>query len=167
MSEAVHASAVLARGRGVLLRGASGAGKSTLAAALVERGARLVADDRVWLSARGGRLLASAPAAIAGLLELRGLGLVAAPFERAAVSRLVVDLVPRDEWERMPKAGALHAELLGVRLPRQPVRGADPASLLLVEAALAPGGAFAGRGSGLALAPDPSNMTHLRGQEQA
>jgi serine kinase of HPr protein (carbohydrate metabolism regulator) len=160
LSEAIHASAVLARGGGVLLRGASGAGKSTLAAALVERGARLVADDRVMLSARGGRLVATAPATIAGLLELRGLGLVAMPFERAAIIRLVVDLVPRDDWERMPEAGALHAELLGVRLPRQPVRGADPASLLLVEAALAPGGVRPPR-SGLALAPDPSNMTHF------
>jgi serine kinase of HPr protein (carbohydrate metabolism regulator) len=95
--ETIHASAVVVGDRGVLVRGASGAGKSSLALALVAAfGARavLVADDRVALSAAGGRLVATAPAAIAGAMEVRGLGIIAAPHLSPAVIDLVVDLVP-------------------------------------------------------------------------
>ena len=70
MKANIHASCVAFRGKGVLLLGPSGAGKSSLALQLMDGGARLVADDRCDLSARGGKLYAAAPASIAGLIEL-------------------------------------------------------------------------------------------------
>jgi HPr kinase/phosphorylase len=125
MSGAVHASAVLVGERGVLLRGASGAGKSLLALALVARERRedgfaaLVADDRVWLEAVNGRLLARGAPALAGLCERRAQGLVEAPHEAEAVLRLIVDLSERDAPPpRMPEAADLYDTLLGVTLPR-------------------------------------------------
>ena len=76
MSETVHATAVLVGADGVLIRGESGSGKSALALALIERGARLIADDRLTLSGCHGRIVATAPGATAGLIELRGRGIV-------------------------------------------------------------------------------------------
>src|SRR5688572_192741 len=92
MSETIHATAVLAGADGVLIRGPSGSGKSMLAFALVQRGARLISDDRVHLSACHGRLIATAPGLISGKLELRGRGLMEVPHERSAVIRLLVDM---------------------------------------------------------------------------
>ncbi len=111
----IHATCVAIDGRGVLLRGESGAGKSDLALRLIDGGATLVADDRVILSAEGGRLFARAPASIAGLIEIRGLGIrTVASTERAPVV-LVCDLVPRELVERLPEpAGCV---LSGVALP--------------------------------------------------
>jgi serine kinase of HPr protein (carbohydrate metabolism regulator) len=128
---------VLAGSQGVLIRGPSGSGKSMLAAALISRGARLVADDRVHLSACHGRLVATAPAAIAGILELRGRGLMSVPLERSVVIRLLVDIVAAEQLERHPATEELSGTVLGVTLPRQPVEGAVECALILVEAALA------------------------------
>jgi hypothetical protein len=74
----LHAGLVALRGdggwRGVLIEGASGAGKSDLALRLLERGWRLVADDRVQLWRSGARLFGRAPDSLHGLIEARGLG---------------------------------------------------------------------------------------------
>ena len=72
----VHATAVAIDGRALLLRGPSGAGKSDLALRLIDAGARLIADDQSVLRREGGRLLAAVPAAIAGLIEVRGVGIL-------------------------------------------------------------------------------------------
>lgn len=133
-----HATAILVGPRAVLIRGPSGSGKSKLAWSLIEaaaRGdllfARLIADDRVALSAVNGRLIASAPKAIEGMIELRGDGIRHVPFERYASVGLIVDLAAEDA-DRMPAAAALRTELLGVRLPRLPVaKGSDPLPLVL------------------------------------
>lgn len=118
----VHATCVALRlgrtWRGVLLRGPSGAGKSDLALRLVDEGARLVADDRTVLAVRGGRLSASAPAIIAGLLEVRGLGIVALPARRVAKRAevaLLVDLAAPGRIERMPQPA--RETVMGVTLP--------------------------------------------------
>lgn len=123
---------MLAGRHAVLIRGPSGSGKSRLAAALIEtlaraQGvARLVADDRVRLHAANGRLLAAAPEAIAGLIEVRGLGIRPVPHEPLAVVALVVDLAAADAG-RMPEEPARTVELLGVKLSRLPVAaGSDP-----------------------------------------
>jgi serine kinase of HPr protein (carbohydrate metabolism regulator) len=93
----MHATTVVVGDRGVLIAGDSGAGKSTLALALIRRltsigrFAALVADDRTDLQARAGRLLASAPAPLAGLVEVHGLG----PRPVAHEGRAVVDLLVR------------------------------------------------------------------------
>jgi serine kinase of HPr protein (carbohydrate metabolism regulator) len=137
LSETVHGTAVLAGAHGVLIRGPSGSGKSTLAAALIARGGRLVADDRVHLSACHGRIVATGPAAIVGKLELRGRGLVSVPHEQSAVIRLLVDIVPEGELERLPAEASLAGVLLGVSLARQPVTAAVERAVMLVDAALA------------------------------
>lgn len=98
----LHGSAVAFASRGVLILGASGSGKSTLALSLLGRGAALVADDRVVLDRRGGALVASAPAALAGMLEVRGLGILRFPSVSEAVVTLVVDL-DRPAAARMPQ----------------------------------------------------------------
>jgi len=113
--EQVHASCVSVDGVGVLIRGAPGSGKSDLAARLIDGGGRLVADDRVDLARRDGRLIASAPAAIAGLLEVRGLGVLRVPRHAEAPVGLVVDLVGREAVERLPEAAVCH--YMGMAVP--------------------------------------------------
>jgi HPr kinase/phosphorylase len=135
----IHASAVLVGNRGLLIRGDSGAGKSQLVLQLIAAAAdgrlafaRLVADDRVFIAAAHGRLIARAPRELAGLIEIRGLGIRRLPYELATVIRLVVDLAAAAE--RMPPAAATEAEIEGVRLPRLAVApGEDPFSLVLAS----------------------------------
>ncbi|WP_034490741.1 HPr kinase/phosphorylase [Afifella pfennigii] len=135
MTQRIHASCVVLAGKGVLIRGASGSGKSSLAFAIIEAGGRLLADDYCDLSVCSGRLVATPPAATAGLLELRGRGLLRLPHERAAVIRLLVDLVGEAQMPRMPEPEDLKVELLGVKLCRQPVPARSPLALALVGAA--------------------------------
>jgi HPr kinase/phosphorylase len=147
-SATVHASAVLAGHRAVLIRGPSGAGKSRLALALIQAAqsgllafARLVADDRVELEAAGGRLLARPPAALAGLIEVHGLGIRRLDHEPVAVVGLVVDLAAADA-KRLPEAGERDVLISGIKLPHLAIlHGADPlpavlALLLTAEADL-------------------------------
>jgi serine kinase of HPr protein (carbohydrate metabolism regulator) len=121
----LHASAVVVGERGLLLRGPSGAGKSTLALALIARAreaaifAALIGDDRIFVRACGGRLLARGAPGFDGLIERRFEGLVAVAHEPFAVARLVVDLTGRGQSPpRIPEESDRIAELLGVRLPR-------------------------------------------------
>lgn len=121
---------------GVLLRGPSGSGKSDLALRMIDAGALLVADDRVELRVDQGRLMARAPAALAGLLEVRGVGLMPMPAVAEAEVGLVVDLVPREAVERLPDEEA--AELLGRAVPRlalYPFDASTPAKLKLAATA--------------------------------
>src|SRR6185503_6471150 len=99
----VHATCVALDGKAVLLRGPSGSGKSDLALRLIDGGARLVADDRVDLEREGSRILASAPPAIAGVIEARGLGLLRVGCVGRTPLSLVVDLVPAESVERLPE----------------------------------------------------------------
>ena len=134
----IHASAVLVGARAVLIRGPSGSGKSRLALDLVQaaargalRFARLVADDRVHLEAVHGRLLARAPPALAGLIEIRGLGLRSLPHEPLAVVGQVVDLAD-PEGQRLPEPAARTVTIEGVALPRLAVApGHDPFPLVV------------------------------------
>lgn len=139
----VHGTGLTLRGVGLLVRGPSGSGKSLLALGLLDWAethgaeARLLADDRVDLVAESGGIVMHAPAAIAGLIELRGRGIVSRPHVASARLDLVVDLV--DEIVRMPEDAALATSLLDVPLPRAPVprRGladAEHQRLLVLEA---------------------------------
>jgi HPr kinase/phosphorylase len=92
----MHGSCVARDGAGVLIVGPSGAGKSDLALRLLSRGFVLVADDQVDI-ADG---FARAPDALAGMLEVRGLGIVRLPYVSGVVLKLVVALT--DQSERMP-----------------------------------------------------------------
>lgn len=99
----IHASCVAIDGRGVLLAGASGAGKSDLALRLIDGGGKLVADDQVQLHVEDGRLVASPPSQLEGLLEIRFAGLIRLPFEKNVPIELVIDLVPDGEGlDRLP-----------------------------------------------------------------
>jgi HPr kinase/phosphorylase len=138
----VHATCVALRtGRnwqGVLLRGPSGAGKSDLALRLVEGGGRLVADDQTALVRQGRVLVAMPPATLAGLLEVRGIGIVKVGRPRLlarATLALLVDLVPPDRIERLPDPA--QETLLGVDLPvvaLAPFEASAPAKLRLALA---------------------------------
>jgi HPr kinase/phosphorylase len=129
----VHASAVLAGARAVLIRGPSGAGKSRLALGLIEaagagalRFAKLVGDDRVYLAPAHGRLLVRPAEALAGLIEIRGVGIRRLPHEPSAVVGLVVDLAATDA-ERMPETERQYAVIAGVKLPRLAVAAGQEA----------------------------------------
>jgi HPr kinase/phosphorylase len=135
----IHASAVLVGARAVLIRGPSGVGKSRLALELMEAPrwgimhfARLVGDDRVYVEAAGGRLLVRPAPTLAGLIELRGLGILKRDYEACAVVGLVVDL-GADDAQRLPERS--DAIIEGVALPRLPVAqgvGALPAVLATI-----------------------------------
>ena len=102
----IHGTGLLVADRGILVTGASGSGKSTLALALIGhfRGqglfSRLIADDQLFVSSLGGRLLCSAPSAIAGLAEVAGIGPQPVAYEREAMIDLCVRLVPDAEMQR-------------------------------------------------------------------
>lgn len=139
-SPTIHASAVLVGPRAILIRGPAGAGKSRLVLNLLQtarRGAsgwvRLVADDRVHLEAAHGRLIMRAPAAVAGLLEIRGIGMFRLPHEPLAVASLVVDLDSGD-MQRMPEIPETQTIVEGVRLPRLAVAPGDDPFPMVVAA---------------------------------
>jgi HPr kinase/phosphorylase len=137
----VHASAVLAGARAVLIRGPAGAGKSRLAYALLNAAqvgllhfARLVGDDRVQLEPCHGRLLVRAVTALQGLIEIRGVGIRRLPFEALAVVGLVVDLLAAD-GERLPEPTEQETMISGITLPRLAVASGavDPLARVLAR----------------------------------
>lgn len=101
----LHATCIALADKGVLLVGDSGIGKSDLALRLIDAGAMLVADDQVELALRDGHLVAAAPAAIVGLMEVRHIGLLRLPYLPQVPLMLQVNLVSMSEkLERLPKA---------------------------------------------------------------
>lgn len=102
--------------QGVLLRGPSGAGKSDLALRLIDAGAVLVADDRVDVFVIGGVAFARAPQKIAGLLEVRGVGIMRVEHIADVRIALCVDLVLPDGVVRLPDLET--TEIAGVHIRR-------------------------------------------------
>jgi hypothetical protein len=136
----IHASAVLVGPRAVLIRGPAGSGKSRLVMTLLNMSAtgmlpfaRLVADDRVLIEERHGRLLARPPAALAGLLEVRGLGLRRLPYEPVAVLGWILDLGVEGA-DRLPRDEELTTALASVTLPRLAIRSCVDAAVVLLAA---------------------------------
>jgi len=112
----VHGTAVVVEGAGVLIVGPSGSGKSDLALRLIDGGGVLVADDQVDLFSAGNYLVARAPSAIAGRIEVRGVGICAVPQAPAARLHVAIELGrERGAIERLPEPASL--ERLGVALP--------------------------------------------------
>lgn len=122
----IHATAVVVGEAGILILGPSGSGKSALALALIARAreaglfAALVGDDRVWLRAISGRLVAAGAAHMAGMIERRGVGIVTDAWAPEAVVRLAVDL---GEPGGRPPEGMASTLLEGVETLRFPIDG--------------------------------------------
>lgn len=112
-SETLHASCVAIGGRAVLIEGLSGSGKSDLALRLIDRGAILVSDDYTLVRRAGGHAIASPPATIEGLIEVRGLGLVKMTHTTDVPVALIVTL--NEAVDRMPEAAT--RSVAGVELP--------------------------------------------------
>lgn len=134
-----HATCLVLGEDGVLIRGPAGAGKSSLCLDLLDhadatsRHARLVGDDRVRLSLCHGRIVARPHPAVAGLIEIRGLGIRRlARTAEAAVIRLVVDLV--EERPRLPAAAPTPETMLGVALPRLVLERGQPRAYVIRQA---------------------------------
>jgi HPr kinase/phosphorylase len=139
MSEpTVHASVVLVGARAVLIRGPAGVGKSSLALRLIQAAearllpfARLVADDRAHVEACHGRLLVRPAPRLAGLIEIRGLGIRRLAFESVAIVGLIVDLAS-ESVDRLPQPEQQQAVIAGITLARLAVApGCDPLPRLL------------------------------------
>jgi HPr kinase/phosphorylase len=122
-AELVHGTALALEGKAVLIRGASGSGKSDLALRCIASPPPfglpridLLADDQVWLARDGRSIEATPPPAIAGKIEVRGLGIVEVAYCASARLALVIDLVPPDLVPRYPPEH-LTTELLGATVP--------------------------------------------------
>jgi serine kinase of HPr protein (carbohydrate metabolism regulator) len=113
-SETVHASTVSLAGRAVLITGPSGSGKSDLTLRLLDRGFALVSDDQTLVRRIDDQLIASAPATIAGKLEIRGIGIVEMEHAGDMPVALLVELT--SEIQRMPD-DSRERPILGVPLP--------------------------------------------------
>jgi HPr kinase/phosphorylase len=111
----VHGTAVAIDGRAVLLRGPSASGKSDLALRLIDAGAQLVADDQTELVRVGDRIVTRPPAAIVGLIEVRGIGILRLDPLMEAPLALLADLVQPETVERLPMPRL--EPVLGLGLP--------------------------------------------------
>ncbi|MFG1364011.1 HPr kinase/phosphorylase [Xanthobacter versatilis] len=132
----IHASCIAIGDLGVLIRGPSGSGKSSLALQLVLDAPRslppaeLVADDRVLLSPEEGVLVARPVPELAGLIEMRGLGIRRLPHRPLVAVRHVVDLAAPDA-ARMPAIEARRIVIQGVEIQRIPLGEWGQAPLVL------------------------------------
>ncbi len=132
-SETLHTSCIAIGARAVLIEGRSGAGKSDLALRLIDRGAQLVSDDYTILQRTGQSLIATAPATIAGKIEVRGLGIIDMPFvDRVPVAMLIM---LADDPERMP-LDHQSRKIAGVEIPVVVIAGHDASAPIKVELAL-------------------------------
>jgi HPr kinase/phosphorylase len=141
--ELVHGTCVALGTRAALLRGDSGSGKSDLALRFLalpgEAALRplLIADDQVWIEAQDdGRVHATVPETLAGLIEVRGLGIAEMPFEATARLALVCDLVPADQVPRMPPDPWSRTKLAGGVLPALKLWAFEPSAPLKLRMAL-------------------------------
>lgn len=110
----IHASCVQVDGFGIVLLGPSGAGKSDFALRLIDAGALLVADDQLQVESSQGGLLGRPAEALAGLLEVRGIGILRVPYCPECRLDLVVALDSAKARIRMPEPAFY--EILGARL---------------------------------------------------
>jgi HPr kinase/phosphorylase len=140
----IHASAVLIGRKALLIRGPGGSGKSQLIWDLLQAAtqgalpfARLVGDDRLHLETHSDRLLVRPAPALAGMIEIRGLGIRRLAYEPFAVVGMVVDLAAQDA-ARHPRLEAGQVVISGVCLPRLAVAAGMPAQSMVLAVLKAP-----------------------------
>jgi len=124
----------------VLLIGESGSGKSDLALRLINRGASLVSDDRVNLMKNRNTIIASSPENIAGLLEVRGIGIFKMKTQNNISLSLVIKLDGKDSIERLPDPEFY--ECMGIKIPQIhicPFEASAPVKIEMAVAALSDG----------------------------
>ena len=142
--ERIHATAIAIGKRAIIIRGPSGSGKSDLAlrclamsaSQLLASPARLVADDQVLVTREGMSLVVTAPQALLGRLEVRGLGIIEMDPEQAAKVILIADIVERSRIERHPDPWPM-VDLLGLSVPLLSVSAFDASAPHKLLAALA------------------------------
>lgn len=132
-----HATCIAVGPDGVLLRGPPGAGKSDLALRLIgtpppegEPAARLLSDDQVIVKRVADRLVARAPESIAGLMEIRGVGICRVPSADEARIVLLVDLVAREAVVRLPPDPLPTEDILGLPVPKAQLASFESSALL-------------------------------------
>lgn len=113
----IHTTCIAINGKGVLIFGAPGSGKSDLALrCIMNKNAVLVADDRTNIDIREGHVIASCPANIKEMLEVRGVGICKLPALDFCKVKLVVELVKGyQDMERLPKPQFY--EIGGIKIP--------------------------------------------------
>ncbi|MEO4043826.1 hypothetical protein AAFN47_19690 [Hoeflea sp. CAU 1731] len=122
MSRNIHATAIVTGETGLLVIGPPASGKSHLARHCLldarNRGrfAALVSDDRVLVEEAGQRLIVSSPPEIAGLIEIRGSGIIGVEHLPQAVMHVAIRAVDAEESERLPER-QFFEPLPGIALP--------------------------------------------------
>lgn len=108
MTRNVHGTAIVVGKRGLIFLGPSGIGKSMMAFTCLTIARRagafsaLIADDQVFLTQQEGRIIATCPPSITGLMELRGSGIITIDHIQSAPLDLAVQLVSAPGTERLP-----------------------------------------------------------------
>ncbi|MEL0106742.1 MAG: HPr kinase/phosphorylase [Rhodospirillales bacterium] len=112
----IHGTCIAIDDAAIVLLGPPGCGKSDLALRLIDAGATLIADDRIDIKRAGNNLIVSPPVNIAGLIEVRGIGIVKTVHRESGVLTTAFELVPPEHIERMPQP--LHWSMLGLSIPK-------------------------------------------------
>jgi HPr kinase/phosphorylase len=145
----VHGTAIQLGDVGILIRGKPGAGKSTIALALIDQPGYglgntmlrtyLIADDQVeiWQISGAPYVLMKPPSAIAGKLEIRGVGIVSANYVPEARLHIVADVMSGEPPVRMPRDEDKTVEIEGYRMTRVTLWSSDPQSPAKLRAAVA------------------------------
>ena len=140
----LHGTCISIGDDGVLILGAPGSGKSDLALRLIDAPGtgisgtilpcKLVADDQVIIRRDQGRLVALAPAALHGKLEIRGLGIVTLETQPSVLLALIARLQAHAAIERLP--GPATFDILGHSLPVVEIDAASASAPARLRAAL-------------------------------
>jgi serine kinase of HPr protein (carbohydrate metabolism regulator) len=135
-----HGTCVALGSGSAILLGKPGAGKSDLALRFVHSTfpadfgkPALVADDQVAIVRRGERLVASSPLALAGRIEVRGLGILTMPYLVEAELLLAIVLSPGHAVPRLPTLEETR-DFAGISVPElllEPFAASAPLKLAL------------------------------------